>query len=68
VQDDKSSYWVGQLYYRYPNGTLVGVRLDRTSLYYFLKAPTGVPIYPFPDNYNIVAGDPYRRYYNASVG
>lgn len=66
VQEDLSAYWVAGLYYRYPNGSLASVRLDRTSLYYFQKAPTGVTIYPFPDNYNIVAGDPYRRAVNYS--
>ncbi|WVF66735.1 hypothetical protein IAT40_001477 [Kwoniella sp. CBS 6097] len=66
VQDDKSAYWVAQLYYQYPNGSLITVPLDRTSLYYFQKAPTGVPIYPFPDNYNIVVGDPMRRAINYS--
>ncbi|OWZ26639.1 hypothetical protein C356_06876 [Cryptococcus neoformans c45] len=66
VQDDLSAYWVAGLYYRYPNGSLASVRLDRTSLYYFQKAPTGVPIYPFPDNYNIIAGNPYRRAINTS--
>ncbi|WVR04101.1 hypothetical protein IAU60_001100 [Kwoniella sp. DSM 27419] len=64
VQDDKSAYWVAQLYYRYPNGSMVSLPIDRTSLYYFQKAPTGVPIYPFPDNYNIVAGNPMRRSIN----
>jgi len=62
VQDDKSAYWVAQIYYRYPNGSLISVPVAYTSAYYFIKAPTGVPIYPFPDNYNIVAGDPMRRY------
>ncbi|WVQ83503.1 hypothetical protein IAT38_005644 [Cryptococcus sp. DSM 104549] len=66
VQKDLSAYWVAALYYRYKNGTLANVRLDRTSLYYFQKAPTGVPIYPFPDNYNLVAGDPMRRAVNYS--
>ncbi|KAK8861302.1 hypothetical protein IAR55_002121 [Kwoniella newhampshirensis] len=66
VQDDKSAYWVAQLYYQYPNGSLQTIRLDRTSLYYFQKAPVGVPIYPFPDNYNIVAGNPMRRAVNYS--
>ncbi|OCF42518.1 hypothetical protein I317_03634 [Kwoniella heveanensis CBS 569] len=64
VQDDKSAYWVAQLYYQYPNGSMITVPLDRTSLYYFQKAPTGVPIYPFPDNYNLVAGNPMRRAIN----
>ncbi|WVQ63031.1 uncharacterized protein L199_001182 [Kwoniella botswanensis] len=66
VQDDKSAYWVAQIYYQWPNGSLSSIPLDRTSLYYFQKAPTGVPIYPFPDNYNIVAGDPMRRSVNTS--
>lgn len=61
VQDDKSAYWVAQLYYRYPNGSFQLVPIDYHAVYYFQKAPTGVPIYPFPDNYNLVAGNPYRR-------
>ena len=66
VQDDKSAYWVAQVYYQYPNGSMVAVPVYYTSLYYFMKAPTGETIYPFPDNYNIVVGDPFRREINAS--
>ncbi|WRT65391.1 uncharacterized protein IL334_002334 [Kwoniella shivajii] len=66
VQDDKSAYWVAELFYQWPNGSLSSIPLDRTSLYYFQKAPTGVPIYPFPDNYNLVVGDPLRRSVNES--
>lgn len=62
IQDDKSLYWVPELYYRYTNGSFRTVTLGRHNFYYFFKAPTGVPIYPFPDNYNIVAGSPYRRW------
>jgi len=61
VQDDKSLYWVPQVYHRSLNGSLLMVPLRYHSAYYFLKAPTGVPIHPFPDNYNIVAGNPFRR-------
>jgi hypothetical protein len=61
VQDDKSLYWVPQVYHRSLNGSLSMVPLRYHSAYYFLKAPTGVPIHPFPDNYNIVAGNPFRR-------
>ncbi len=66
VQDDRSAYWVASVYYRYPNGSLVAIPLDHHSAYYFMKAPTGVPIYAFPDNFNIVAGNPYRRSFNNS--
>ncbi|KAK4690024.1 hypothetical protein P7C73_g77, partial [Tremellales sp. Uapishka_1] len=66
VQDDKSVYWVPQLFYAYPNGSFEGITLDRTSLYYFMKAPTGTPIVAFPDNYNVVAGSPLRRTVNTS--
>ncbi|WWC68936.1 uncharacterized protein I206_102872 [Kwoniella pini CBS 10737] len=66
VQDDKSAYWVAELYYQWSNGSLSTIPLDRTSLYYFQKAPTGETIYPFPDNYNIVAGNPMRRSVNSS--
>jgi hypothetical protein len=66
VQDDKSAYWVPQLYHLHVNSSIEAIRLDRTSLYYFQKAPTGTPIFPFPNNYNIVVGDPYRRSVNYS--
>lgn len=66
VQDDKSGYWVAQLFYRYPNGSFALIPIRYHAVYYFQKAPTGQTIYPFPDNYNIVAGDPYRRVVNES--
>lgn len=61
VQDDKSIYWVPQLYHRSTNGSLSMVPIRYHSAYYFQKAPTGDHIHPFPDNYNIVAGNPFRR-------
>jgi hypothetical protein len=66
VQDDKSAYWVAQLYYRHANGTFSLVPIRHHAVYYFQKAPTGDTIYPFPDNYNLVAGNPYRRTINES--
>lgn len=66
IQDDKSLYWVPELYYQHTNKTLSTVPLNRHNVYYFFKAPTGVPIYPFPDNYNMVVGNPNRRFSNAS--
>jgi hypothetical protein len=66
VQDDKSSYWTPQLYHRFMNGSLAAVPVAQHSLYYFQKAPIGETIYPFPDNYNMLAGDPFRRVVNVS--
>jgi hypothetical protein len=66
VQDDKSLYWVPQLYHRSFDGSLSMVPIRYHAAYYFLKAPTGVPIHPFPDNYNIVAGNPLRREMNTT--
>jgi hypothetical protein len=60
VQDDKSIYWVPQLYHQ-TNGSFTMVPIRFHAAYYFQKAPTGVHLHPFPDNYNIVAGDPFRR-------
>jgi hypothetical protein len=62
VQDDKSQYWLPQLYVRLANGTNVAAPIRQASTYYFSRAPSADRIYPFPDNYNIVAGNPYRRY------
>lgn len=61
VQDDKSIYWVPQLYHRSLDGSLAMVPIQNHAAYYFQKAPTGVHLHPFPDNYNIVAGNPFRR-------
>jgi hypothetical protein len=61
VQDDKSVYWVPQLYHRSLNGSFSMIPIRYHAAYYFQKAPTGVHLHPFPDNYNIVAGDPFRR-------
>lgn len=62
VQEDHSQYWVPQLYSRSAiNGSLTMLPIRYHAAYYFQKAPTGQPIHPFPDNYNIVAGNPFRR-------
>ena len=66
VQADKSVYWTPQLYYRYPNGSFMAYSQKSTTVYYFMKAPTGTTIYPFPDNYNMLTGDPARRFANLS--
>lgn len=62
VQEDYSQYWVPQLYWRSPdNGSFTMVPIRYHAAYYFQKAPTGETIHPFPDNYNVVAGNPFRR-------
>ena len=62
VQDDHSQYWVPQLYWHSPdNGSFTMVPIRYHAAYYFQKAPTGETIHPFPDNYNVVAGNPFRR-------
>ena len=62
VQENHSQYWVPQLYWRSPeNGSYTMVPLRCHAAYYFQKAPTGETIRPFPDNYNVVAGNPFRR-------
>jgi hypothetical protein len=67
VQEDKSIYWVPQVYHRsLDNGTFTMVPIRYHAAYYFQKAPTGEPIHPFPDNYNIVAGNPFRREVDSS--
>lgn len=60
VQDDKSIYWVPQLYHQ-SNGSFTMIPIRFHAAYYFQKALTGVHLHPFPDNYNIVAGNPFRR-------
>lgn len=56
-----------QIYHRFSNGTYLAVPVRQASVYYFQKAPSKAKIYPYPDNYNIVVGNPNRRFASANA-
>ena len=64
IQDDKSLYWVPQVYHYYLNGTYIAYPVTDVLIYYHSHAPVGVEIYPWPDNFNMLAGNPNRRIVN----
>lgn len=64
IQDDKSLYWVPQVYHYYLNGTYIAYPVTDILIYYHSHAPVGVEIYPWPDNFNMLAGNPNRRVVN----
>jgi len=68
---DKSNYWVADLYYRYPNGSMTLVPDGALTVYYLERAGTGNQSQPnfqtFPPGFRMIAGDPFRRSYNDSI-
>eukprot|EP01111_Echinosteliopsis_oligospora_P019213 TRINITY_DN916_c0_g1_i1.p1 TRINITY_DN916_c0_g1~~TRINITY_DN916_c0_g1_i1.p1 ORF type:complete len:568 (-),score=115.52 TRINITY_DN916_c0_g1_i1:44-1747(-) len=67
---DKSVYWIPDLYYQWPNGSLSLVPTGGLTVYYPSRSGSGDQAKPqwkaFPPGLRIVAGSPTRRTYNAS--
>ncbi|KAH9971393.1 hypothetical protein BGW80DRAFT_1322198 [Lactifluus volemus] len=63
VKDDKSAYWIPQLYYQYPNGSLVEVSHGGMIVYYIQRGGSNETIEAFPDGLHMFTGDPYARSY-----
>jgi len=68
---DKSNYWIPDLYYQFPNGTLTLVPNGGLTAYYESRTGTGAQATPkftaFPPGFRMTAGSPFRRSYNGSV-
>ncbi|ORX38972.1 hypothetical protein BD324DRAFT_301880 [Kockovaella imperatae] len=67
VDVDFSSYWVPALYAQWPNGTFTKQKFRGANTYYQVRRGTNEPIYEFPPGFRMVAGDPYRTTFDASV-
>eukprot|EP00026_Physarum_polycephalum_P007113 Phypoly_transcript_07167.p1 GENE.Phypoly_transcript_07167~~Phypoly_transcript_07167.p1 ORF type:complete len:541 (+),score=72.62 Phypoly_transcript_07167:29-1624(+) len=61
---DKSAYWVADLYYQWPNGSLTLVPVGGLTVYYLSRAGS-TQVYPkftaFPKGFRMTAGNPFRR-------
>ncbi|KAL5482302.1 hypothetical protein ACEPAI_8896 [Sanghuangporus weigelae] len=64
VQDDKSSYWAPQLYYRSENGSFTLVPILFVNTYYEQRPGQDGNVSAFPPGLRMVAGDPTRTTYD----
>jgi len=68
---DKSAYWIPDLYYQWPNGSLTLVPHGGLTVYYLGRAGTGNQSSPnfqaFPPGFRMTSGNPFRRSFNSSV-
>ncbi|KAH9023107.1 hypothetical protein EDB85DRAFT_1871009, partial [Lactarius pseudohatsudake] len=61
VKDDKSAYWVPELYYQYKNGSFQVVTHGGMIVYYLQRNAANETVEVFPDGLRMVAGNPYLR-------
>ncbi|KAG8626755.1 hypothetical protein KVT40_005700 [Elsinoe batatas] len=62
VSHDLSNYWTPILYYKNKNGKLQRVEQNGGVLVYYLQRPeTNKNLKAFPENFRMVAGDPFKR-------
>ncbi|KAI0065792.1 hypothetical protein BV25DRAFT_1594954 [Artomyces pyxidatus] len=61
VKDDKSAYWIPQLYYEFPNKTYAAVDHGGMLVYYLQRGAANETIQAFPDGLRMLAGNPYAR-------
>jgi len=68
---DKSAYWIPDLYYQWPNGSLTLVPTGGLTVYYLGRAGNGNQSSPnfqaFPPGFRMTSGNPFIRSYNGSV-
>ncbi|KAI0284872.1 hypothetical protein BC826DRAFT_973166 [Russula brevipes] len=61
VKDDKSVYWIPNLYYQYKNGSFQAVPHGGMLVYYLQRNGPNETVQPFPDGLRIFTGNPYAR-------
>ncbi|KAF4554906.1 Hypothetical protein D9617_3g019750 [Elsinoe fawcettii] len=62
VTKDLSNYWTPILYYKNKNGKLQRVKQNGGVLVYYLQRPeSNKNLKAFPENFRMVAGDPFKR-------
>ncbi|KAM6504060.1 protein of unknown function (DUF1996) domain containing protein [Amanita muscaria] len=62
IAEDKSNYWVPQLYFQHKNGSFTDVH-GGAVIYYLFSNPAG-NITAFPDDFRMISGTPTLRTYN----
>ncbi|KAI0301541.1 hypothetical protein B0F90DRAFT_1628431 [Multifurca ochricompacta] len=63
VRDDKSAYWIPELYYQYSNGSFQAVSHGGMLVYYIQRNAPSETVQAFPDGLRILTGNPYVRSY-----
>ncbi|KAJ3278647.1 hypothetical protein HK104_002151, partial [Borealophlyctis nickersoniae] len=68
VKQDKSVYWIPQLYHKNANGTFTTVYSQGALIYYLQRGePSDGPIQAFPDGFRMIAGDMSLRTYSDTL-
>ncbi|GAA5837744.1 hypothetical protein JCM9279_006849 [Rhodotorula babjevae] len=67
VKQDKSAYWVPQLYFAFANGSFSSV-FESFLIYYLprFNAADKTNVTAFPDGLRMLAGNPFKRSYDGS--
>ncbi|KAI0284869.1 hypothetical protein BC826DRAFT_1109484 [Russula brevipes] len=63
VKDDKSAYWIPELYYQYKNGSFQAVSHGGMLVYYLQRGAANETVQAFPDGLRLLAGNPFLRSY-----
>jgi hypothetical protein len=61
VNDDRSAYWIPELFYHYPNGTFDVVTHGGMTVYYLQRSASKETVEAFPDGLRMLTGDPDVR-------
>ncbi|KAH9959194.1 hypothetical protein BC827DRAFT_1301881 [Russula dissimulans] len=63
VKDDKSAYWIPELYYQYKNESFQAVSHGGMLVYYLQRGAANETVQAFPDGLRVLAGNPFLRSY-----
>lgn len=67
ITDDLSAYWQPQLYYWDPKNETYSLIPSYSKIYYLQRpGPKNEKIHAFPAGLQMLAGNPFRKTYNAS--
>ncbi|KAI9462050.1 hypothetical protein F5148DRAFT_236708 [Russula earlei] len=66
VRDDKSAYWIPELYYQYKNGSFQAVAHGGMLVYYLQRSAANETLQAFPDGLRLLAGNPFLRSYTGT--
>jgi len=61
VKDDKSAYWIPNLYFQYSNGSFLAVPHGGMIVYYIQRSAANETVQPFPDGLRILTGNAFAR-------
>ncbi|WWC64284.1 uncharacterized protein I303_106894 [Kwoniella dejecticola CBS 10117] len=64
IVEDKSNYWIPQLYRKQDNGTFELVRMNRVNTYYLMRRQPDEEVHEFPPGFKMLAGNAKRSTYD----